>query len=367
MGASAECGKVQPERRGCGLPTDVVGVVVVRWSILPAMPAERIRHVWRVVAAVGAAAILSVLVAGADRSANQRSNLARRHFMGTASLPLSGDLGLAGTAFREGFSAGLDSAPDSLFDWSWKWIDNEGDPIQAQAFVSASTEGTFADLLLVGMSTAAVGLPTCPKACLVLDDGGMHPPDPRRWDLWTPSTVQRNRLLRILRGSPPPRTVVVEATGPWTEPVFPALSDSLPDLQMILHDAENSRWEDAVSQILAQRPKTVLFWDAPAEASSLLARRLVWPSLRSAVVWVPEGTIGPPWLHADTLRPLWQVVPGSSSGSWKDWGWRCGRALAQASRRRVLDTLPDWKSALALVPEDSTLQSSATGWYPVEH
>ena len=178
--------------------------------------------------------------------------------------------------------------------------------------------------------------------------------------------MERNRLLGILRTSPPPRTLVVQATGPWTEPVFPDLSDSLPDLQVILHDADNSRWEDAVSQILAQRPKTILFWDAPAEASSLLARRLAWPVIRNAAVWVPEGTDGPSWLHADTLRPLWQVVPGSASGSWKRWGWRCGRALALSSRLRVLDSLSEWIPAFAIVPADSTLRSSATGWYPGE-
>lgn len=331
------------------------------------MQAERLGHLWRVAAAVGTAVFLSVFVAGADRSAHRPPRRSQRHFQGSASLPLSGDLGLAGTAFREGFSAGLESAPDSLFDWSWKWADNEGDPAQAQAFVSEGDSGRPSDLLLVGLSTAAAGLPACRKACLVLDDGGPHSADPRRWDLWTPSAVRRNDLLDLLRRSPPPRTLVVEATGAWTEPVFPALVDSLPNLQVILHDADNSRWEDAVSQILAQRPRTILFWDAPAEAASLLSRRLAWPVFRSADVWVPEGTVIPPSLHADTLRPLWQVVPGTELGSWRRWGWRCGRAVAESSRRRVLDSLSDWIPAFARIPSDSTLQANTTGWYPVEH
>lgn len=330
------------------------------------MQAKRLGHVWRVAAAVGVAAILSVLVAGADRSTRKHLRPGQRHFNGIASLPLSGDLGLAGAAFRRGFSAGLDSAPDSLFDWSWRWTDNDGDPAQAQAFASGGDSGK-PDLLLVGLSTAASGLPACARTCLVLDDGGTHAPDPRRWDLWTPSAVQRSRLLDLLRRSPPPRMLVAEATGAWMEPIFPALSDSLPDLQVVLHDADNARWEDAVSQILAQRPKTILFWDAPAEASSLLARRLAWPVFRSAAVWVPEGTAVPPSIRADTLRPLWQAVPGTALGSWERWGWRCGRALAESSRRRVLDSLPDWIPAFARIPSDSTLQASATGWYPVGH
>jgi hypothetical protein len=330
------------------------------------MPTERLGHAGRVAATVGAAAILSVFMAGSDRPAQKHLRPGQRHFMGSASLPLSGDLGPAGAAFREGFSAGLASAPDSLFDWTWRWIDNEGDPAQARAFLVDGDSSPPTDLLLVGLSATATDLPACPKVCLVLDDGGGHPKDPRRWDLWIPSPVQRDRLLALLRKGPPPRTLVVEATGAWTEPVFPALSDSLPDLQVILHDADNSRWDDAVAQILGQRPKTVLFWDSPADASALLARRLTWPVLRSAAIWVPEGAAIPDPLHADTLRPLWQAVPGTALGSWRSWGWHCGQALARSSRRRVLDSLPDWIPAFARLPSDSALQTSATGWYPGE-
>src|ERR1035437_3320781 len=281
------------------------------WGVsFPPMSSERIGHIGRVVAAVGVAAILSVFVAGADRSTHRHLRPGQKHFRGSANLPLSGDLGSAGNAFREGFSAGLASAPDSLFDWIWKWTDNEGDPAQAHAFVATGDSGRPADLLLVGLSAVTTGLPACPTPCLVLDDGGAHSPDPRRWDLWTPGPIQRERLLALLRKSPPPRTLVVEATGPWTEPVFPALSDSLPGLQVILHDADNSRWDDAVAQILGQCPKTVLFWDSPTAASSLLSRRLTWPILRCAKVWVPEGASVPESLQADTLRPVWQAAPG---------------------------------------------------------
>ena len=331
------------------------------------MSAERIGHAWRVAAALGVAALLAVFAAGAVRSTRGPHRVRARHFNGAACLPLSGDLGFAGNAFREGFSAGLDSAPDSLFDWTWTWRDNEGDPAVAQAFVRGGDSGRSADLLLVGMSTVAAGLPPCPKSCLVLDDGGEHPPDPNRWDLWTPSSIQRCRILGLLRACPPPWTIVVEATGSWTEPVFPALSDSLPKLQVILHDPDNSRWEEAVSQILAQRPKTILFWDAPPDASTLLSRRLAWPVFRTAAVWVPEGTAVPSFLHADTLHPLWQVIPGTAPGPWKLWGMRCGRALAASSRLRVLDSIPDWTRAFARVPSETARQTGPAGWYPTEH
>jgi hypothetical protein len=332
----------------------------------PTMWTGRIGHARRVAAVVGVAAIASVFLVGAVRSSRHHPSFAVRHLKGTASLPLSGDLGFAGSAFREGFSAGLDSAPDSLFDWSWTWTDNEGDPVRTHAFVSGSDTGKTWDLLLAGMSTATTGLPACPRACLVLDDGGAHPVDPNRWDLWTPSPVQQNRLLRLLRASPPPWTVVVEATSAWTDPVFPSLADSLPKLQVILHDAENTHWDEAVTQILAQRPKSILFWNTPSEATGLLSRRLAWPVFRSANLWVPEGTSLPPLLHADTLSPLWQVAPGSAAGSWRRWGWRCGKALAQSTRRRILDSIPNWIPALAMQPTDSNLGASSSGWYPGE-
>jgi hypothetical protein len=326
------------------------------------VPFERRRCALGIAAAATASFLLSFLLVGAGSPARLPGS-GPRHFLGRGCLPLSGDFAGAGNAFRDGFLAGLRSSRDSLFDWTWTWSDNEGDPGQAEGF-AGSGGGGRSDLLLVGLSTVATGLPACREVCLVLDDGGGHGPDPLRWDLWTPLPVQRQRLLALLRGAATPRMLVVEATGSWTEPVFPALADSLGDLQVVFHDPGNSRWDEAVAQILELHPRSILFWDSPADAASLLSRRLAWPAFRSAKLWVPEGTSLPAGIPADTLRPIWQVVPGKGNPSWNRWGWRCGRALAESSRFRVLDSTGDWLHAFARVPVDSGLETGTAGWYP---
>ena len=308
------------------------------------------------------ALVLGLLLWESSRPA-PRTRLQPRHFHGLGVLPLSGDLSPQGLAFQAGFLEGLRSAPDSLFDWTWDWKDGAGDPEQTWAATSQAP-GTRTDLLLVGLSTATAGAGACPIECLVLGDGGPHAPDPRRWDLWTPATLMRDRWLRRLRGGPFPALFVVQASAAWTEPVFPVFSDSLPALSVVLHDPGNTRWDDVVQRVLELRPATLVLWDAPSEASSLLSRRLLWPALRKCRLWVPEGTRLPPGIEADTLRPIWQAGPEDTDSGWTRWGRRCGRALAQASRARILDSLPDWPRSLHKVPSDDQLESGDAGWYP---
>jgi len=323
---------------------------------------ERRRYAGRIAAVAVGTLVLSLLVVGAG-SRPRLPGSGVRHFLGQGSLPLSGDYADAGNAFRDGFLAGLGSVPDSLFDWTWNWVDNGGDPAQARTF-AASAGGVRDDVLLIGLSSVATDLPACRKVCLVLDDGRQHRPDPLRWDLWTPVPIQRARLLALLRNAAPPRMLVVEATGSWTEPVFPALVDSLAGLQVILHDPGNTKWDDAVARILEVRPHSVLFWDSPTDAASLLSRRLAWSALACARMWVPEGTAIPPGIRADTLRPVWQAVPGSSTVSWTRWGWNCGRALAESSRDYLRDSTSDWIHAFSRTPPDSALETFGTGWCP---
>jgi len=323
---------------------------------------ERRRDAWKIAAVAVGSLLLSLLVVGAG-SRPRHPGSGPRHFLGHGSLPLSGDYADEGIAFRDGFREGLGSAPDSLFDWKWNWTDNQGDPDLARQFV-ASTGKPASDLELVGLSSIATDLPPCREVCLVLDDGGPHRPDPLRWDLWTPAPIQRGRILALLRGAAPPRMVVVAAAGPWTEPVLPGLVDSLAGLQVILHDPGNSKWDDAVAQILEIRPRSILFWDAPADASSLLSRRLAWSVFLSAHLWVPEGTAIPTGFRVDTLRPVWQAAPGSGGDSWNRWGRLCGRALANSTRDMLKDSTSNWMRALSRSAPDSGLDTSSTGWYP---
>lgn len=306
---------------------------------------------------------LSVLLTGADRQTVHRPVPEPCHLRGIGILPLTGELAPLGLAFRDGFLEGIRSSPDSLFEWKWEWKDGTGDPQKARALLQEIAVKRT-DLVLAGLSTAAAGIGRCPIPCLVLDDGEGGRDDSLRWDLWTPASVMRDRWIRKLRATPVPRLVVVQASGAWTEPVFPILADSVPGISFFLHDPDNSRWDDAVQRILELRPATLVLWNAPSEASSLLSRKLAWPVYRSARMWVPEGAVVPPGMEAEILRPLWQAVPGAPEDGWKSWGVRCGRALAESSRRKILDSLPDWRGAFRRVHGDSLLETGSQGWYP---
>ena len=327
------------------------------------MGVERVGRVLRTAAAGLATVLAGVLLSGADGRSPRHHVPEPRHFRGVGILPLDGEMGPLGLAFRDGFLEGLASRTDSLFDWKWDWQDDGGDPSSTRALLGQRNVSR-SDLVLVGLSTAASGLGPCPVECLVLDDGGARAPDSLRHDLWPSATVARDRWIRRLRSAPGPRAMVVHASGAWTEPVFPVLADSVPGLSYLLHDPETVRWDDVVQRLLEIQPASIGLWNTPSEASSLLSRRLLWPLLRRARLWVPYGTVLPPGVVADTLRPVWQAVPGAPVDDWRGWGRRCGQALASATRIRILDTLPRWIPALSRVPSDSTMESTPAGWYP---
>lgn len=309
--------------------------------------------------------VLSLVLVGAVSQPLAGGRNAQRKFVGSGSLPLSGDLGALGGAFREGFLSAMDSSADSLQRWEWRWHDHAGDPMEASRWLERQRSDS-GNLLVVGISSATVDLPPCPLECLVVGDGGAHAHDSLRWELWAGAHRQAVRLLARLRSAPGPRAVIYESTGAWAEVVH-HLADSLPDLILLPHDLDNTKWDEPLRQFLVAKPRTVLFWDGPVDASSFLQRRLAWPLLSKAKVWVPEGAVVPPGISAEPLAPLWQAQTPSDSLQavrWRDWGRAVGRRIGAATRWKVRDSLTGFGKAFRKLPADSTVEIDSAAWFP---
>ncbi len=311
---------------------------------------------------------MGILLAGAVSPAFATKRAPHR-FRGLGCLPLTGDLAPAGNAFRDGFAKGLAESRDTLFQWDWRWIDNGSDPLASQAWTDSAGREIRQDLLLAGMGPAVDGFRPRPDSapCLFLGDGPDLSSD-RIWHIWPTTSRMRSILLRRLRAAPAPVAIVVAASGSWAEIVIDGLRDSLPTALVLPHDLDNQYWDKYVQQILETNPKTILFWDRPHEASALLAKRLAWPVYRKADLVVPEGAVLPDSATATVVAPVWQ--PSSPPDSlqcarYAAWGRSIGRAVAQASRIVVRDSLHGFHLALPRVAADSLgFEAGANGWFP---
>lgn len=321
----------------------------------------------RSLAALGGSLAAGILLAGtvAPTFAARRGPYA---FHGAGCLPLTGDLSPAAQAFRSGFLEGLASSSDSSFRWTWTWTDNASDPSAAQAWADTVPAAPKHDVLLAGLGPALDGFrPRTDSATwMLLGDGPAR--GGSTWNLWPTSARERRRLLDLLRDAPKPLAIAVAASGSWAEIVLDGLRDSLPGAIILPHDLDNSRWDEETKQILENRPGTILFWNRPHEASSLLSRRLAWPVFRNAKLFVPEGTAVPDSMRATTLSPVWQ--PSSPPDSlqclrYREWGRATGRSLAEASRLMLRDSLRELRTALGrLRPTSQGVLADSTGWYP---
>lgn len=328
------------------------------------MPFHRAPGAKRLLAQGFGTLVLSLVLVGAV-SPEAGGRKPAKVYRGVASLPLSGDLGPVGAAFREGFLAALDSAADTIVRWEWRWHDGMGDPMETSRWLQRLTKDS-ADLALVGLSSSTVDLVPCPLECLVLGDGGVHLPDSLRWDLWTPAKRQAQRLLAKLRSGSVPRAMVFESTGAWAEVVH-HVADSMPDLLLLPHDLDNTRWDEPVRQLLVAKSRTVMFWNGPADAQSFLSRRLAWSVLSKAKVWAPEGVELPAGIVAEPLAPLWQAqtpVDSLQLRRWREWGVQMGLRLAKASHLRIQDSSLHFRQAFRKVPTDATVEVDSSAWFP---
>lgn len=335
--------------------------------------------------AAATALALGLLLTGAKMH-DDRPARPLRVFHGSGCLPLSGDLAGAGDAFRQGFLEGVRSMPDSLSQWKWDWTDNGSDPVLAQAFADTVGQAIPCDLVLGGLGSAMEGLvlrtgtqdslpfrgwATDPVRhgipWLLLGDGPSA--DGGVWNLWPTTVRMRSWLLGVLQKSPGPVAIVVTASGSWTDVVFTGIRDSVPGVLILPHDLDNTRWDDAIRWLLETRPGTILFWDRPGEASSLLSKRLGWSVFRKSRLLVPEGTVLPDSMQASVLSPLWQPASPPDSlqcARYRSWGREAGRSLVAASDLALRDSLANLIVAFRNLPPDTLAREAwSDGWSPV--
>lgn len=332
------------------------------------MPIDRTSLPVRSLSVFGGALALGLMLSGtiAPAQAHKRPALQLR---GRGCLPLSGDLSAAGDAFRQGFLSGLTENADSQYVWNWQWTDNGSDPMLAQAWIDTLGRKPTPDILLAGLGPAMEGFRYRDDSvpCMVMGDGSKVPGNV--FPLWPSTPDMRTWLLEILRNAPKPVAVVLVASGSWAEIILQGVRDSLPGLLVLPHDMDNTRWDEEIKRLLETRPRTILFWNRPHEASSLLSRRLGWGLFRKAYLLVPEGTVLPDSVEATVLAPVWQpsIPPDSlQSERYRRWGRQTGAALAMASRIMIRDSLPRLSMALTRVARDTTgdLKTTPEGWIP---
>lgn len=289
---------------------------------------------------------------------------------GEASLPLSGDWGPFGRAFRTGFEEGLTSLPDTTRRWAWSWHDNGGDPLATRQWLdSVSRSRSRPHLLLAGLGPAAAELDgTRPVApCLWLGDGSPAP-DSAYWSVWTPRSRMRRLLGARLESLPGPRAAVLVADGTWSWAFLG--SRALPVDLAIPHDYENRRWDVEIGQILALRPRVLVLWDHPRESDDLLFRPLLRQGLDSTLLVLQPGARRPAGLRALRLSPAWQPSLPADSGqtdSWRSWGRTVGRSVAEASRGGIPDpaSREAWFERFASLPCDSSRLDLPGAWAPL--
>lgn len=306
-------------------------------------------------------------------SSGKISPVGPHRFTGKASLPLTGDMAPFGLAFREGFEAGLVSRGDTTFVWNWEWSDNEGAPDLLQAWVDSFALGPEdsarrLDMALGGLGGVASGvmLDQVSAPLLWMGDGTATPPE-NVWSLW-PS---HDELLQVLRQwhvqRDTPSVALVLADGAWTVP-FLDHPDAFPGLVSFPHDPGTRRWDREMGQILAMKPRTVVVWNRPEDATSFVSRPLIQPFLVGRDILLPDGAPSPLGAIVHRFRPLWQpALPADSlqTSYLRNWGFQVGVALASASHQAQRNPTMPWFVALRSAACDSArLDRPAGGWIP---
>jgi hypothetical protein len=312
------------------------------------------------------ALLLSGLV-GCSSGQSPRSEVHR--FAGTASLPLTGDLAPLGQAFQRGFQEGLALHPDSLYIWDWTWHDNEGSPDSLQAWADRLRDTTAYSLALGGLGSTVTGvvLDSARIPVLWLGDGSSARGPGGVWPLW-PTHLQVARVLSAwLATQDSPSVALVLADASWTPPLLD--HDSLfRNLTAMPHDPLIRRWDREMGLILASKPKTLVCWNRPEDATSFVTRPLIAPFLSTRALLLPDGVPAPAGGKVSRIRPLWQpaLPPDSLQVAFlQDWGRRVGSALASSTRRRLTDSLRSWEPALRLAAPDSARHDAPDGgWLP---
>lgn len=287
---------------------------------------------------------------------------------GSASFPLSGEFGPAGAAFREGFESGLAQESDSSISWSWNWHDNEGSSLRLQSWIDSlsDTSRQAPDLLLGGFGPAVADVDLSPLRSPLLwygDGGATSHPDV--WPLWPSWNSLREVLHGWLATRDTPSVALVLADGAWT-PAF--LDSTRPGLEVLPHDPLIRRWDREMGWILKNRPRTIICWNRPADATSFVTRSLIAPFLEGRTLLLPEGAPAPAGANVFRIRPLWQPsapVDSLQTAFLRVWGAVVGRAVATSAKAKVRDSIGTWRGAFQHARCDSLrIDPPSGGWVP---
>lgn len=301
-------------------------------------------------------------------SSEHSSHAVARRFHGGASLPLSGDYAALGEAFRSGFLNGIASVRDSHAVWIWRWHDNEGSSERLQAWIDSVSDSTrkAPDLLLGGFGTAVADVDLAPvRAPLLWFGDGASVANPAVWPLWPDRTRLHEVLASWIAAQDSPAVALVLADGAWTAPFF---EDGFQGVEVLPHDPLIRRWDREMGQILASKPRTILCWNRPEDATSFVTRPLIAPYLSGRALLLPDGVPAPAGAHASRIRPLWQPslpVDSFQIAFMNAWGRVVGRAVASSTRARVRDSLATWRDAFGMAACDSLrIDPPSGGWMP---
>lgn len=314
------------------------------------------------------AAIALCLPALGGCSSEHGSRSSARVFSGAGSLPLSGDFAAGAAAFRGGFEEALAASSDSTVSWTWSWHDNGGSAEDLQGWLDSVSTGTAPapDLLLAGFATAVEGVDLAKIRAPILWFGDGAPVShPDLWPLWPDQRALRRLLTAWIAQRDTPSVALVLADAAWT-PAF--LDTAYAGMEVIPHDPLMRRWDREIGQILARRPRTLVFWDRPEDAASLVARPLLARFLPGRSLLLPDGVDAPDGARVYRARPLWQpALPMDSiqSAFLRAWGGVVGRAVATSAMARARDTAASWRSAFRVARCDSArVDPPEGGWLP---
>lgn len=313
-------------------------------------------------------AILCGLPALGGCSSGDGRPRAEHSWTGSSSIPLSGEFGAAGTAFREGFERGLAAGTDSTVSWTWTWHDNEGSSQRLQAWVDSlsDTSRTAPDILLGGFGPAVTDVDLSPVRTPLLwfGDGGVLT-HPEVWPLWPDRTKLREVLSTWMATQDTPAVALVLADGAWTPAFF---DTAYPGLEILPHDPLIRRWDREMGQILKTKPRTIICWNRPEDATSFVTRALIAQFLDGRSILLPDGVPAPQGAKVFRFRPLWQPsapVDSLQIAFLRGWGNVVGRAVAGSARVKMRDTLASWRDAFKQAKCDSLrFDPPHGGWIP---
>jgi len=315
------------------------------------------------------ATVASCLLGIAGCSSGKSPHAGPHVFQGRGSLPLSGDLGRLGRAFRDGFDEGLRSVPDTTFAWRWVWSDNGGAPDSLQAWVDALSSGTpNLDLALGGLGGVASGVALDSVATPLLWMGDGTPvAGSSLWPVWPDQDQLLHALGSWYLAQDTPAVALVLADGAWTG-TFLDHEDLFPGLTALPHDPGTRRWDREMGQILSMRPRTIVAWNRPDDAASFVTRPLITSFLSRTTMLLPEGVPAPVGARVFRLRPMWlPSVPADSlqASVLRAWGFQVGAGVASASHQAQRNPTMPWFVALRSAACDTArIDLPAGGWVP---